>query len=147
MNFRALIARAMNEAREEFAGIVAAKLAALMGDAEPSRSTAAPAKRLGRPPKTRSTKRQSAKAEAKPRRAPARSEGRASPEHMQRLREKVLSVMHPGLVMKKAEIMKAGRFDSAEETRVAHVLHVLKDERVLKMHGVRGSATYTRVGD
>ena len=133
MNFRKLIEQAMHEVRDEFAVIVARKLAELMGDPSGSRSAASragtkePARR-GRPPKALKA---------------ASSRSRAPKDHMAQLREKVLSALQAGEAMKKAQIMKAARLDEAESARVANVLKKLKDDGVVSMKGQKAVATYT----
>jgi hypothetical protein len=136
MNFRQLIEKAMHEARDEFADVVARKLEALMG-VEPQA-----ARRPGRPPAS------AAAATPPPARRSSRGRGgrRAAPEHMANIQEKVLHAMTPGEPMKKGAIMKAARLGDGEETRVRNVLARLKSAGVLTMKGVRGSATYTLKG-
>jgi hypothetical protein len=140
MNFRQLIEKAMHEARDEFAAIVAQKLEALMGTSGGSSSA-----RRGpaRPPK--------ATASPAPGRTVKRSrrgggQGRAAPEHMANIQEKILHAMKPGEAMKKGLIMKTARLPDSEETRVRNVLAKLKTAGVLTMKGVRGSAVYTLKG-
>src|SRR4051812_48200454 len=102
MNFRTLIEKAMHEARDEFAAIVAQKLDALMGG-----TGSAPARRgPGRPPKATSAQVESSRRPSKGRRG---KQGRAAPDHMAHLQEKVLHAMTPGEAMKKSAIMKAAR--------------------------------------
>jgi hypothetical protein len=131
MNFRQLIEKAMYEARDEFAGIVAKKLSELMGSEENA------PRRRGRPPKAHA-------AEKRP--GAKRGHGRAAPDHMATLQEKILHAMTPGQAMKKSAIMKAARLPDDEETRVRNILARLKGAGVLSMKGVRGSAVYTLKG-
>jgi hypothetical protein len=138
MNFRQLIAKAMHEARDEFAAIVVQKLEALMGDHP------APARR-GRPPKVAATN----GAPAAARNGASRGRGkqhRAAPDHMANLQEKILHAMTPGEAMKKAAIMKAARVADSDALRVGNILAKLKGAGVLSMKGERGSAVYTLKG-
>jgi hypothetical protein len=139
MNFRQLIERAMNEARDEFADVIARKLDALIG-IDPSNE-----RRLGRPPKdtvpvpaTSPRRRTRSGARAGRRRAP--------PEHMRKIHELVLLAMKPGVPMKKGAIMKEARLGAEEDTRVGTVLAHLKSDGAITMKGVRGSATYILKG-
>ena len=137
MNFRQLIEKAMHEAKDEFAAIVAKKLAALMGDAgEPAVG------RRGRKSASSSAFVAKGAAPAK-RRGAAPGQRRAAPEHMASIQEKVLHAMTPGQAMKKGDIMKAARISDDDETRVRNVLAKLKGAGVLSMKGARGSAVYT----
>jgi hypothetical protein len=138
MNFRQLIEKAMHEARDEFAAVVARKLEALMGTGD----GAGPARRgPGRPPKALTAVATASR--GRPRRSSGGKQGRAAPEHMAHIQEKVLHAMTPGQAMKKSAIMKAARLPDAEETRVRNVLAKLKSAGVLGMKGARGSAVYT----
>ena len=128
MNFRKLIEKALNEAREEYAEIVARKLRELMGDEEraaPARPHARPKAPTPKGDKTRS-------------RAPA--------NHMAVLREKVIGALRAGEPMKKSQIMKGARLGEEETARVGNVLKKLKDEGMLAMKGEKGAATYTLKG-
>jgi hypothetical protein len=137
MNFRQLIEKAMHEARDEFADVVARKLEALMGG-----TSSAPARRgPGRPPKTTSAAAESPRPLKS--RASRGKPGRAAPDHMAQLQEKILHAMPPGQAMKKSAIMKAARLPNVEETRVRNILAKLKGAGVLAMKGQRGSAVYT----
>ena len=133
MNFRMLIEKAMHEARGEFEAIVKRKLNALMGEAG---ATPAGRRRARRPPG------RPAKAARGAGRRARKGRTRAAPEHMERLREKVLAAMHGGGAMKKGQIMKAARLAEAESERVTQVLHKLRGAGVLSMKGERGKATY-----
>ena len=137
MNFRQLIEKAMHEAKDEFAAIVAKKLATLMGDGGD-----VPRRGRGRPPGPSTSSAISSKPAGRGKRR-AGTQRRAAPEHMAKIQEKVLHAMTPGQAMKKGDIMKAARIPDDEETRVRNVLAKLKGAGVLSMKGVRGSAVYT----
>ncbi len=125
-NIRELIERALLEAQQEFASVVQRKLAALMGDAP-----------AGRPTATRTPPRP-------PERAPRRTvRSRVPRDHMDTLRQRILSTMPPGEAQKKAQIMAAARLDEDEAQRVGLVLKRLKEEGLLVMRGQKGAATYT----
>jgi hypothetical protein len=135
LNFRKLIEQAMNEARDEFAAIVARKLAALMGDAGAS----------SKPPRAATPGRRGRPAAAAPSRKGGRQ--RAPADHMAALRDKVLSTMRSsGEPMKKSQIVKSARLPEGETPRVGQVLKRLKDEGLLSMKGQKGAAVYTLRG-
>lgn len=123
----------MNEARDEFAAIVARKLAGLMGDAESS----------ARGPRTSKAPAARASARKPQGRAGKGVRTRAPADHMEQIRQKVVSAMRAGEPMKKSAIMKAARLGEGEVGRVGQVLKKLKDQGTLAMKGEKGAATYT----
>ena len=131
MNFRKLIEKAMHEAKDDFAAIIATKVAELMGDEEANTST------------RRRSGGKTSRAPAKLRAKSNDKQRRAAPDHMTKIQEKVIHAMKPGVAMKKSDIMKAARLPDDEETRVRNILAKLKNGGVLSMKGVRGSAVYS----
>jgi hypothetical protein len=139
-SIRKLIEQALEEARDEFAAIIARKVAEVMGDVD------LPA-RKGRPPKIhanaapRTTKRTPITTGAHGTHKGKRT--RAPQRHMEELRGKVLAALESGKTMKRAQVVAAARLDASEAGRVAQVLRRLKDEGLLSMQGQKASATYT----
>ena len=134
-SIRKLIEQALEEARDEFAAIIARKVAEVMGD------VAVPA-RKGRPSKsTAAAPRASKRPSVAHERAGKRT--RAPHRHMEELRGKVLAALESGKTMKRSQIIAAAKLDASEAQRVAQVLRRLKDEGLLSMQGQKASATYT----
>ena len=104
-SIRRLIEQALEEAREEFALIVKRKLEALMGEAEPVRARATPA----RAPSGSKGK-------------PAGRRSRTPESHMAELRSRVLSAMPNGEPLKRARIIELARLSKDDAPRVASVL-------------------------
>lgn len=134
MSIRKLIERALEEARDEFAAIIARKVAEVMGDVEVPARKARASKSSGaragkRPPSTKHAR------PGKRTRAPRR--------HMAELRGKVLAALERGAAMKRSQVVAAAKLDASEAVRVAQVLRRLKDEGLLAMQGRKASATYT----
>lgn len=131
MNFRKLIEKAMFEVRDEFAAIVARKLAELMGDDEP--------KGRGRP---RAAKAEKAKERVAKPTTVRKPRSRAPADHMVAVRERILAVLtvEP---MKKQQIVLSARLDEADAARVGSFLRKLKEEGLVTMQGEKALATYT----
>ena len=135
MSIRKLIEQALEEARDEFAAIIARKVAEVMGDIEgPARKARAAASTKVAP---RTAKRTG------PAHARAGKRTRAPQRHMEELRAKVMAALESGKTMKRAQIVAAAKLDASEAGRVAQVLRRLKDEGLLSMQGQKASATYT----
>ncbi|MGZ3449577.1 MAG: hypothetical protein ACXVEF_08245 [Polyangiales bacterium] len=133
MNIRKLIEKALDEAREEFAAIVARKLEELMGDATPAPE---PRRRKAGAPKRASTVAASG----------PKGRTRAPESQIAALRAKVIAAMPVGHAMKRAQIAEAAGLPPSEALRLSNVLRKLKEENVLSMRGTKASATYTRKG-
>lgn len=133
-SIRELIARALEEARDEFAEIVQRKLEELMGEA--------PSVEASRPPPPRP------RAPREPAAAPGGGARRKrTPESaMGELRARIVAAMPIGEPMKRSQILKSAGLDEGELTRLSNVLRKLKDEGVVEMKGERAAATYTRRG-
>jgi hypothetical protein len=136
VSIRKLIERALEEARDEFAAIIARKVAEVMGDVE------VPA-RKGRPPKSASAPRASKRRATPVAHARPGKRTRAPQKHMEELRARVLAALESGKTMKRSQILAAAKLDVSEAERVAQVLRRLKDEGLLSMQGQKASATYT----
>jgi len=139
MDFRSLIEKAMFEARDEFAAIMARKLEALLGvGASPLPRRGRPRTTdAGRPPQNRARARVVTK---------SGEQRRAAPEDMARIKEKVLAVMKPGQTMRKGEIMRLAKLPDDEDVRVRLVLTRLKASGLVTMLGTRGGAAYRLKG-
>jgi hypothetical protein len=133
MNIRKLIEKALDEAREEFAAIVARKLEELKGDED--RAPAHGPSKKGRA---------AARPAAAPRSPSTRT--RAPESQIAALRAKVIAAMPVGQAMKRAQIAEAAGLPPSEALRLSNVLRKLKDENILAMRGTKASATYTRKG-
>lgn len=138
-SIRKLIEQALEEARDEFAAIIARKVAEVMGDVEiPARKGRASTSAAAAPRAIKRSSSHLAHAHAhkgKRTRAPQR--------HMEELRGKVLAALESGKTMKRAQVVAAAKLDASEAGRVAQVLRRLKDEGLLSMQGQKASATYT----
>jgi len=133
-SIRKLIEQALEEARDEFAAIIARKVAEVMGDVTAPKkgraSKAAPAPRTSKRPAL-------AAAHAK-----GGKRTRAPHRHMEELRDRVLAALQSGAPMKRSQIVAAAKLDASEAGRVAQVLKRLKDDGLLSMTGQKASATY-----
>ena len=135
-SIRKLIEQALEEARDEFAAIIARKVAEVMGD------VAVPA-RKGRPSKASVAVPRASKRPSLAHADKAGKRTRAPQRHMEELRGKVLAALESGKTMKRSQIIAAAKLDASEAGRVAQVLRRLKDEGLLSMQGRKASATYT----
>ena len=137
-SIRKLIERALEEARDEFAAIIARKVAEVMGDVDVPARKGRPAKSGGAAP--RASKRATVASLGK---TSTGKRTRAPQRHMEELRGKVLVALESGTAMKRSQIIAAAKLDASEAGRVAQVLRRLKDEGRLSMQGRKASATYT----
>jgi hypothetical protein len=138
-SIRKLIEQALEEARDEFAAIIARKVAEVMGDVAVPARKGRLAHAAGAAP--RASKRPAA---TSPHKGASGKRTRVPQRHMQELRGKVLAALDSGKTMKRAQIVAAAKLDASEAGRVAQVLRRLKDEGLLSMQGQKASATYTR---